>query len=303
MRSRLNPSEGFIKKILYLLVISVLFAGSFVAAKYAILELGPFTTTLFRYIVALVFLATLFNNQKSASLSIAKTDLIPLILLGVFGIVGYHYFFFVSLRFTEVTNTAIINAFNPIATGFAARFFVNERLRRKNYLGVAVAFGGVILLLAKGDVSNILRLQFNRGDLFMLLAVLSWVAYSLLIKRLQKKYTSFTLTYYATLFGVILLLPLAWSEAPAQQIQTISPSVIVAILYMGIFASGIGYLLYNLSIKKVGATKTASFVYSLVPIFVALLALLFFNESITVMMMLSAGLILFGLWFMIQEGK
>ncbi len=302
MRSRLNPCEGY-NKILYPLVTSLFFAGSFVAAKYAVLELEPFTTTLLRYIVALIFLTTLTSNHKLASLSIAKADLIPLILLGLFGIVGYHYFFFVSLRFTEVTNTAIINALNPIATGFAAKLLINEQLSRRNYLGVTIVFAGVIFLIAKGNVSNILRLQFNHGDLLMLLAVSSWVAYSLLIKNLLKKHTSFTLTYYATLFGVILLLPLTLSEGCVQQIQTISPSVILAILYMGIFASGIGYLFYNLSIKEIGATKTASFVYSLVPVFVAVLALLFFNESITGMMVLSAGLIVFGLHFMIHKRK
>ncbi len=300
MQSSLNSSEGY-NKILYPLVTSLFFAGSFVAAKYAVLELEPFTTTLLRYIVALIFLTILISNYKFASLSIAKADLIPLTLLGLFGIVGYHYFFFVSLRFTEVTNTAIINALNPIATGFAAKFLINEQLSRRNYLGVTVAFAGLIFLIAKGNVSNILRLQFNHGDLLMLLAVSSWVAYSLLIKNLLKKHSSFILTYYANLFGVILLVPLTLSEGFVQQIQTISPSVILAILYMGIFASGIGYLFYNLSIKEIGATKTASFVYSMVPIFVAVLALLFFNESITGMMVLSAGLIIFGLYFMIHK--
>ncbi|MCH8956367.1 DMT family transporter [candidate division KSB1 bacterium] len=122
-------------------------------------------------------------------------------------------------------------------------------------------------------------------------------------QELLKKHTSFTLTYYAILFGVILLLPLTLSEGFVQQIQTMSPSVILAILYMGIFASGFGYLFYNLSIKEIGATKTASFVYSLVPVFVAVLALLFFNESITGMMGLSAGLIVFGLHFMLHKRK
>ena len=98
------------------------------------------------------------------------------------------------------------------------------------------------------------------------------------------------MTSYATLFGVILLVPLAWSEGLTQQIQIVSAPIVFAVLYMGIFASGIGYLFYNLSIKESGPTKTASFVFSLVPIFVAVLALLFFNESITEMMILSAGL-------------
>jgi len=62
-------------------------------------------------------------------------------------------------------------------------------------------------------------------------------------------------------------------------------------------------LFYYLRIKEIGATKTASFVYSLVPIFVAVPALLFFNESITGMMVLSAGLMVFGLHFMIHKRK
>ncbi|MCH8956368.1 hypothetical protein IIA28_13775 [candidate division KSB1 bacterium] len=60
---------------------------------------------------------------------------------------------------------------------------INEHLSRRNYLGVTIAFAGVIFLIAKGNVSNILRLQFNHGDLLMFLAVSGWVAYSLLIKN------------------------------------------------------------------------------------------------------------------------
>ena len=99
------------------------------------------------------------------------------------------------------------------------------------------------------------------------------------------------------------MVPLTLWEGSIEQIQTISPSVIFALLYMGTFASGIGYLFYNFSIKEIGPTRTASFVYSLVPVFVALLAMFFFNESITTMMVLSAALIIFGLWFMVHERK
>ncbi len=78
MQSSLNSSEGY-NKILYPLVTSLFFAGSYVAAKYAVLELEPFTTTLLRYSVALIFLTILISNHKFASLSIAKADLMPLV--------------------------------------------------------------------------------------------------------------------------------------------------------------------------------------------------------------------------------
>ena len=67
--------------------------------------------------------------------------------------------------------------------------------------------------------------------------------------------------------------------------------------------SGIGYLLFNLSVAKIGPTRTAGVVYSLVPVFVAILALLFFAEAITFVMIASGGLILIGLRLMMQSGS
>jgi drug/metabolite transporter (DMT)-like permease len=107
------------------------------------------------------------------------------------------------------------------------------------------------------------------------------------------------LTFYATLFGVLMLLFLAPQEAPLGEIQAISRASLLAILYMGICGSGLGYLLYNLSIREIGATRTSSFVYSVIPLMVAVLALLFFQQSITPTMIASMVLILVGLHMML----
>ena len=133
----------------------------------------------------------------------------------------------------------------------------------------------------------------------MLLSVISWVVYALLIKSMLDRYSGFTLTFYATLFGVLMLLFLAPQEAPLGEIQTISRTSLLSILYMGIFGSGLGYLLYNLSIREIGATRTSSFVYSVIPLVVAVLALLFFQQSITPAMIASMVLILIGLHMML----
>ena len=70
---------------------------------------------------------------------------------------------------------------------------------------------------------------------------------------------------------------------------------------MGVFASGLGYLTYNLSIERIGPTRTSSFVYSTVPVFVAALATVFFAEAITTIMVASTVLILIGLRFALSE--
>ena len=285
--------------ILLPLVTSLLFAGSFIAGKYTTADLGPLTTSLLRYIVALVFLMSL-AIAKRFSLTIGLPDLGKLVLLGLFGTVGYHYFFFSALRHTEVANTAIINALSPIITALMAALLLKERLSSRNYWGVAIAVVGALVLLTKGQMQNLLKFNMNLGDGLMLFAVISWAIYALLVKRLSEKYSGFCLFFYATLFGVVMLIGLAFTENWTWYINSISMASFWSLIYMGAVASGVGYLLYTLSIGKIGPTRTSSFVYSLVPIFVAVLALLLFDEPITAVMMISVAGILLGLRLMMS---
>lgn len=270
------------QKVVSPLLTSLFFSGSFVAAEYTTADLGPLTTSLLRYVVALGFLSALA-------------------LLGLFGIVGYHYFFFSSLRYTEVASTAIINALSPVVTGVLAALFLGERLSARSYFGIGLSFAGVIVLLARGDLRSLTGQGVNRGDLLMLVSVISWAVYALMIRKLVQRYSSFTLTWYATLFGVLQLALLALPERPLQQVGRMSGRSIGSVIYMGLFASGLGYLLYNRSIAAIGPTRTASFVYSVVPVLVAVLALAFFAESVTPAMTVGAALIVLGLNFALRE--
>jgi drug/metabolite transporter (DMT)-like permease len=291
------------KKILYPLNTSLLFSGSYISAKYTTVDLGPLTASLLRYSVALIFLSFFLFHYRISSLRVKRKDLVKLLFLGLSGIVWYHYFFLLSLRYTEVANTAIINASSPILTGIMAAVFIKERLQFKNYAGVAGAFVGVIILLIRGSIHNLIGMKMNVGDAIMLLAVFSWVVYALIVKTLIRKYSGFTITFYASLFGVVLLSFLALSENVSEQVRNISSASLFGVLYMGICASGLGYFLYNLSIREIGPTKTSSFVYSLVPILVAILAFLFFRQPITLVMVSSMILIFIGLRFIIKGEK
>ncbi len=288
------------KRILFPLTTSVLFSGSYIAGKYTTVDLDPLTATLLRYFVALLFLTLLLVCTKKTLPRLEPRDLLPVLILGLAGIVGYHFFFFLSLRYTDVANTAIINALSPVVTSVAAAVFIKERLTLWNYAGVVLALLGVLVLISRGDLAVILAVRFNKGDVLMLLSVASWVIYALLVRAMLARYSGFALTYYATLFGVALLLLLAPLEAPLTAIREISHASILAVLYMGICGSGLGYLLYNLSIREIGPTRTSSFVYSVIPIIVAVLALLFFAQTITLVMVASMALILIGLRMMLH---
>jgi len=293
------------KKIWLPLLTAICFAGSFVAGKYTTYDLTPLTTTLLRYIVALLFLGIFLIGRKSTLRVSLKQDLFYFVFLGLFGIVGYHFFFFTSLYYTSVANTAIINAAGPIVTGLMAAAFIKEKLTLRNYIGITGAVGGVLLLISQNrpqtvGPETVFWSDLNIGDLLMLLAVISWAAYGIIIKKLISRYSGLTLTFYAFAFGVLELLLLTIFENPIEQARTMSLASLISILYMGIFASAVGIWLYNLSIEAIGPTRTSSVVYSLVPIFTAILAGQFFAEPITAVMIISGGLIIASLHFALQ---
>jgi len=290
-----------LRKIILPTVTSLTFAGSFIAGKYTSTEIGPLSTTLLRYIIASLALATFIFRQGKASLEIKTPDIWKLVLLGLFGVVGYHFFFFSSLIHTKAANSSIINAMNPLVTGTMAAVFLKERLPGRGYLGVILAFVGVVILLTRGDIEILRHLEFNIGELLMLLGVLCWVVYMLMIKKMISRYSGFTLTFYAAVFGVLMLVPLVLFEKFSFRTLDMSLPSLLSILYMGIIASGIGYYLFNLSIGQIGPTRTASSVYSLLPIFVAILGLIFFGEAVTLVMTLSTVLIIIGLNLALKE--
>lgn len=298
----MENQRSVLRQSLLAVLTSLLFAGSFVAGKYTTSEMGPLLITLLRYIIASAFLQLLVWQQGGLSqhglshfgkASIA--DKLCFLLLGTFGVVGYHFFFFSSLRYTAVANSAIINAFNPVVTGFLAAVVLKETLAWRNYLGGAIAILGVLVLLTSGDLFSLFQIQFNAGDLFMLCAVGCWACYSILLRYLGRRYSGLAMSYYGALFGVAQLLLLTIPEVQHTGWPNFSLASLFSILYMGIGASGIGYLLFTISTQRIGPAKSTSIVYSGVPVWVALLAWIFFQEPVTPWMLVSMGLILLGL--------
>ncbi|MEM9088255.1 MAG: DMT family transporter [Cyanobacteria bacterium P01_F01_bin.53] len=293
-----NQQSTWWRQSLLAILTSLLFAGSFVAGKYTTGEMGPLLITLLRYAIASTFLHLLVWKKGDIGPRLraaSRTEILGLLLLGTFGVVGYHFFFFSSLRYTAVANSAIINAFNPVVTGFLAAVILKEKLAVRNYLGGAIAILGVLILLTNGNLTVLTQLGFNLGDILMLAAVLCWACYSILLRHLGKTFSGLAMSYYGALFGVAQLSLLVLPELANTGWPTLSWPSILGLGYMGIGASGIGYLLFTLSIQRIGPTKSTSIVYSGVPIWVALLAWLFFAESVTPWMLVSMALILIGL--------
>jgi len=283
-------------------VTALLFSGSYVAGKFAVSDMGPLGITLCRYVVAAMFLSTLSLSGHYRLQRIRKRSLGRFAVLGLLGIVGYHYFFFVSLRYTDIANTAIINALSPVVTVILAFLFLRERLGWRTMGGILLAVVGVVILISQHESEGLSHFHLNPGDVCMLISVVCWAGYALMVRSMAGAYSGYTITWFTTMIGVSMLLPLAAIELFHSGRATVTMSALWPVLYMGIFASGIGYLLYNKSVHLIGATQTSGIVYGLVPIFTALWGYLLLDEKLSLyalasmlLIIVSLGLML-GLW-------
>ncbi len=129
----------------------------------------------------------------------------------------------------------------------------------------------------------------------MIIAVLCWASYGVFSKKVMPRYSPMTLTFYSFLFCTLFLIPFVIYEKPLSLINKVPYYSYISILYMSIFASVIGYLVQQISIKQIGPSKTSIFV-NLVPISSIVLSSMILGEKITIITLLSTALIIAGVY-------
>ncbi|AET69080.1 DMT(drug/metabolite transporter) superfamily permease [Desulfosporosinus orientis DSM 765] len=286
------------KQVRLLMVLtSVLWSGAFITGKFSIQEFPPFALTFFRFFFALPFIFTILVMQKPKRLLPRGKQWPALLLLGFIGTFCYHAFFFTSLGYTTAINSSLIGALNPMVTTLLAALFFSERLSFPRILGIFLSFSGVFLFITNGDLHLITQFQVNHGDFLMMLGVLCFSIYSLLSRRYMKQYdlTPFMITAYTFLICVVISLPFALWENPATYLYTATMKGWLSILYMSVFASVLGYLFQSIAIEHIGAPQTAVFI-NLVPIFTIVQSVLILHESITIIKLFCAAVVVSGVY-------
>jgi drug/metabolite transporter (DMT)-like permease len=272
----------------YLMVIAAVFwAGAFIAGKFSIGEFPVFSLTFFRFLFATILIFAIMI-KKEEDWKISKNDLPIFIALGIIGMVGYHVFFFSALKYTTATNSSLINATNPIITTILAIIFLKEHIKARNVLSILISFFGVILIITNGDFSILLNFKLNSGDLLMMIAAICWASYAVISKKASANYSPIKITSYAFLVCVIVLIPFVIMEKPWVYIPNTTATGWISVIYMSVFASVGGYLIQQISIKKIGPSKTSLYI-NLVPVFSMVLAFLILKENIS-FIKISAGL-------------
>ncbi|HYE68601.1 MAG TPA: DMT family transporter, partial [Anaerovoracaceae bacterium] len=223
-----------------------------------------------------------------------EKDKLPVYLFtGAVGMFGYHVLFFTALKYTTAINSSIIAATNPMVTTLLAYLFLRNKLRGKQIFGILLSFLGVILTITGANLDILRQFTFNVGDLWMLAAVAAWAAYGVFSKSKGAGIQPIVLTYYSFLVCTIMLIPFVLYEKPWEYLSSVPVSAHLAVLYMSIFPSVIGYLVQQMAIKEIGPSKASIFV-NLVPVFSIILAVLLLGETLEPIKLITAGLIITG---------
>ncbi len=283
-----NSFANFLKRNL-MIIATFFFSGAFIAGKFCVAEFPVYSLTFFRFLIASVVLFGVLKF-KGISLKIERKDIPRVLTLSLLGMVGYHVFFFTALKHTSSVNTSLIAAMNPIITTILATFFLGERFPKKAIGGILVSFLGVSLIVTGGSLDVIKDMNFNIGDIYMLIAVLAFSAYFIVLKGVVGKIPPMVLTFYVFFFCVILLIPMVIYEGPSSYLPSTTILGWGSLVYMSVFASVIAYLIQQISVKTIGPVKTSLYV-NLVPVFSMILAFFILGETIS-LIKIGAGIMI-----------
>jgi drug/metabolite transporter (DMT)-like permease len=250
-----------------LLLTNLFWAGNYVFGSFLSTEVSPLQITLSRWLIAVCLLFPVAHWAERPDWQSMASKWPTLMGLGVLGVIGYNIPLYAALHYTSATNAALVNSLNPALIVVGSALLLRERFSPIQTLGLALSLFGVLIVLTGGDLSQLLHTRFNRGDLLMLVAIIAWTVYTILAKKLTG-IPPISATAVSSLFGTLLLLPFL----PFAEWQPMTGLAWSGILYMAVFPSVGSYVLWNVAVRRLGASQSGITLH-LIPVCTALFAL------------------------------
>lgn len=272
------------------LVTAAVWGSTFVSTKILLANgLSPAQIMVIRFSIAYL-LILLLSHRPLFSRKLSD----ELLMIGA-GITGGSLYFLAensALIYTQVSNVAIIIAVTPLLTAIAAHFFSRgERFSRTLATGSVIALAGVVLVVLNGRF--VLHLN-PKGDMLTIAAAVLWALYSIIIVRLQRRYSSLFITRKVFFYGIVTLLPYLFiHEAALDFGLLLRPAVIGNLLFLGLIASFACYWAWNAAIARIGSVNASNYLY-LNPVVALITSAIVLDERITVTALIGTALIMLG---------
>lgn len=285
-----------------LILVSVIWGVNFGISRWAIDIFPPEVFVMLRFGLAIPILF-LILKIKEGNVQVTKKDLPKLIIIGFIGVTVLELLVIYSIKFTTLANASLLNVAPwPIFVALFAPLFTREKMTFKLGMGGLIALIGVSFIILGGEDNFALNSEYMLGNMLALSISLLGALFNLACMPLMNKYSPLRVTTWYILFGSLFLLPVTIKEWNNIQWLNVTGLTWAAIAYNVIFCSVLAFLIWNLSMKKVGATKANFFRY-IVPTSATIAGVLFFNESIAFSQIIGGIIIILGLVLVAFDSK
>ena len=276
----------------------LLAAGVYIAAKVVTAEMPPWTLCFWRIFIAWLILLPITRRHWAGMISLVRQRWLSLLILGGVGFSISPGLIYIALNYTTAINAGLIIALMPIITMILARFFLNEPVGTWQFLGSILAFIGMAIIVTRGDLPALLRLDLNVGELFVFWAAIAFALYTVLLRR--AKYDLPGLPLLVVLLGgaALMTTPFYIWELFHDERTALNAKGLWALLYVAGPGGALMYYLFNLSVRALGASRAGVFLY-LQTVFIAVLAYFLLGERLLSYHLVGAFFILAGVLLVI----
>ena len=264
---------------LMLVLTTIFWSGNFIVGKAAsIYEIPPFSLNFFRWFFAGIILLPFTFKELIQKKNYIIKNLSFFIILGITSITIFNSIVYYSLYYTQVITGVLMISTIPVWIIFISSILRIERTNIYQIIGVVLSLVGVIIIVTKIDFKIIKSLDFNRGDLSMIVAMLSWAIYSSLLKKKKYEISQTTLIQLVIIFGLIFLTPISIGEYFIGNKIKLGTPFYLTLTYVIFFPGLFAFFFWIKGISIIGANRAGIFLH-LMPIFGALMAIMIFDEK------------------------
>lgn len=282
--------------------VAVVWGANFGISRWAMEMFPAEIFTFLRFGLALPILFLLLKKIEG-DVGIQKRDIWSFVFLGLIGVAALEIIVMYSIKLTTLTNASLLNVAPwPIFAALLAPLFVdNERITSRTIVGGIFALVGVVFIILGGGQGFDLSSEYMVGNMMALSISLTGAIFNLFTLRLMKRYSPLRITTWCIAFGSLFMIPVTWGLWGEVNWSGLSALAWGTVIYNVIIATVVAFIVWNTSMKHVGATK-ANFYRYLVPATATLYGALFFAEHIMPLQMIGGVVIAFGL-FWISRGE
>jgi len=276
----MNENRTIYLASIYLFCATFFWAGNFIIGKAAsINEIPPISLNLYRWLIAWFVLLPFTYKELIKKKKYILKNFGIFIILGMTAVSIFNSALFYSLKFTQVITGVLMISVVPVMIIFFSALLKIEKTNIFQIFGVALSLTGVVFIITKADIEILKNLDFNRGDLTMLIAMFSWSIYSALLKKKKYELSQITLLQVVIGFGVIILIPFYFIDINiGNEIKFDMPFFLI-LTYVIFFPGLISFFLWIKGVGLIGANRAGVYLH-LMPILGAIMAMIIFDEKI-----------------------